>query len=78
MSDANNGAGRWIPVALQTVAVVGGFVVFALSNEHRISTLETKLDQQQRLIEQMTSIAQTNQQLIIDVLKEIKKPQGRH
>jgi hypothetical protein len=34
------GASKWIPIALQTILILGAFLVFAMHSESRLSKLE--------------------------------------
>jgi hypothetical protein len=71
---------NWIPVALQTLVLLGAIIGFALANEHRITVLEECASTtSQNLKEALETVRQLQgtQVRVLTLLDEIEKRHQR-
>ena len=62
----------WIQLGIQTIVIISSFVLYAVSQEHRITVIEETIKSQIAIQQQLSS----NQSRIIDNMNELKQNQA--
>lgn len=57
---------KWLPLIIQTIALLGGGIAYALTQEHRLTIIEESIKTQKYIIEQQ----EKTQELMIEQLRD--------